>query len=450
MSATSRAPNTRLRALISEARWTGQGLARAVNAAGSELGLDLTYDRTTVSHWLSGSRPPATVARLAAEVLSRRLARVVTVQDTCLGPPGLRTAVPAAPDARETYEGAAELVDLCAADADPSRRAALRDLVYSVAALRAAGGQLRATANAILDDRRARGSQRAQAVRTMTGLFSTADGLFGGGHIRPALTAYLSGDVAHWLRRPGPPEAQRELTAAVAELGYLAAFVCFDSGLHGLAQRYYLASLGLAGQAQDPALRATILRGMSVQAYSLRHVREALQLAEAADSYSSSLPPARAASLAGQLAVASAANGLHREASAHLRRAEGLLDDRDSADGPVGAYHRSALCYQASEVLAAGGDRRGAIGVLSSSIRQRPDGERRSRAITVARLAHLQLDVGHLEAACGTVGLLCEDYPYLHSARTADSLDALRMRLRPFSRNPEARATLARISALRE
>jgi hypothetical protein len=100
--------------------------------------------------------------------------------------------------------------------------------------------------------------------------------------------------------------------------------------------------------------------------------------------------------------------------------------------------------------LAAAGDRRAAIDVLSSSIRQRPGGERRSRAVTMARLAHLQLDVGHLEAACATVGKLCEDVPYLHSARTADSLDALRMRLRPFSRNQDARAALVRISILRE
>jgi hypothetical protein len=70
--------------------------------------------------------------------------------------------------------------------------------------------------------------------------------------------------------------------------------------------------------------------------------------------------------------------------------------------------------------------------------------------VTVARLAHLQLDVGHLEAACATVDLLCTDYPYLHTARVADSLDALRSRLRPFSRNAEARATLGRISTLGE
>lgn len=444
--ANFRTPNARLRELIGEARWTGQGLARAVNAAGGELGLTLTYDRTAVSHWLSGSRPPATVARLAAEALSRRLGRVVTVQDTGLGPPGLRSTAPA-DDGPRSDDGTTRLLELCAADADPSRRAALRDLVYSVAELRAASLPADVVAH---QEKRAHRSQRAHAVRTMTGFFSLADNLFGGSHIRPALTAYLSGDVAHWLRDLGASGLRREFGAAVAELAYLAAFVCFDSGLHGLAQRYYLASLSLARHTGDTPLQATILRGMSVQAHSLRHVGEALQLAEAADAHGRHLPSARAAAVAGQLAVASAANGLHREAAAQLRRAEHLLERYGAADEPTGAYHRSSLDHQTAVVLAAGGDRGAAIGMLAASIRQRPDGERRSRAVTVARLAHLQLDVGHLEAACATVDLLCTDYPYLHTARVADSLDALRSRLRPFSRNADARATLGRISTLGE
>ena len=481
MPATSRAPNTRLRALITESRWTGQGLARAVNAAGTELGLDLTYDRTTVSHWLSGSRPPVTVARLAAEALSRRLGRVISVPDTGLGPPGPHPPPPASAFAAPSTmfvadrsgghaaldESVAHLVDLCVADADPDapgraarprlqpeRAARSRRNAAHHAAARYAGlrpwAPRRRRCRACRCAPCARAAACAGGADHATGLFSTADSLFGGGHIRPALTAYLSGDVANWLREPGPPDARRELTAATAELGYLAAFVCFDCGLHGLAQRYYLASLGLAEQSGDAALRATILRGMSVQAYALRHLRECLELAEAADAGGRELPTGRAAALAGQLAVASAANGLHREAAVHLRRAERLLDGGGSAEEPDGAYHRSALCHQASEVLAAAGDRRAAIDVLGSSIRQRPGGERRSRAVTVARLAHLQLDVGHLEAACASVRQLCEDVPYLHSARTADSLDALRMRLRPFARNQDARAALARISALRE
>jgi tetratricopeptide (TPR) repeat protein len=439
-----RAPNPRLRALIAEARWTGQGLARAVNGAGAELGLALTYDRTAVSHWLSGSRPPATVARLVAEAFSRRLGRVVSVQDTGLGPPGLRAAAPA-DGGSGIDDGAARLLDLCAAEADPSRRAALRDLVYSVAALHPA---TTSTGGDVPEQRRAGGSRQADAVRTMAGFFSQADKLFGGGHIRPALTGYLSGDVARWLRDLGASGDGHELGAAVAELGHLAALACFDSGLNGLAQRYHLASLSLARYSGDTALQATILRGMSVQADSLRHAREALALAEAADARGGHLPSRRAAALAGQLAVAYAANGLLREASAQLRRASELLEKHGSADESIDAYHHSALEHHTAVVLAAGGNRRAAIAALTSSIRQRPDGERRARALTIARLAHLQLDVGHLEAACASIDLLCADSPYLHSVRVADALDALRMRLRPFSRNPEARTTLARISAL--
>jgi tetratricopeptide (TPR) repeat protein len=449
VSAASRQPNDRLRSLIKEARWTGQGLARAVNRAGAELGLELTYDRTSVAHWLSGSRPPAAVARLVAEALTRRLGRAVTVADTGLGPPGLRAAAATLAGPYSAGDGVAQLADLSAAEGDPTRRAALRDLVYSVAALRSVDGSWPKASTSSGDGWASRGSPRAQAVRTMTGLFSTADRLFGGGHVRPALTAYLAGDAAHWLREPGSSAARRELAAAVAELGYLAAFVSFDCGLHGLAQRYYLASLDLAESSGDEVLRATILRGMSVQAYTLRHTREALQLAEVAHAHHG-LPPGRAAAVAGQLAVASAANGLHRDAAKHLRRAEALLEAEDPGDPPVGAYHLASFYHQTAEVLAAAGDTPGAIEALSAAIRQRPAGERRSRAITVARLAELQLDLGHLEAACASISSLCDDHPYLHSAREADLLDGLSGRLRSYARNSEARTLLARIRTLGE
>lgn len=440
----AREPNTRLRELIAEARWTGQGLARAVDAAGGEIGLSLTYDRTAVAHWLGGSRPPARVASLVAEVFSRRLGRVVTVRDTGLGAPGV--GIPWQPDPHSDH--VTELVELCSADADPSHRGALRELVYNVAAVKRA---TEISASPFIAGDPA-DSHRAQAVRTMVRLFSTADGLFGGGHIRHALTAYLAGDAVRWLRGSRREDAGRGLTAAVGELSYLAAFVCFDSCLQGLAQRYYVASLGLAAEAGDAALQSTVLRGMSVQAYGLRHHRDAYQLAEAAVDIGGRgvpLAPARAAGLAGQLAVAAAADGRRRAAAAHLLRAEDLLRASEPSDEPVGAYHISALCYHEAEVRAAAGDARGAIDVLSSSIRQRPGAERRSRLVTVARLAQLQLDVGHLDAACATIDVLRKDYPYLHSPRVEGMLDSLRTRLLPYSRSREVRAALDGIRTLR-
>lgn len=90
-----REPNGRLRTLLNDARWSGQDFARAVNGVAAETGLTLRYDRTSVSHWLSGTRPSAHVVALAAEALSRRTGRRISPADTGLaraapGPGGSR------------------------------------------------------------------------------------------------------------------------------------------------------------------------------------------------------------------------------------------------------------------------------------------------------------------------------------------------------------------------
>src|SRR5437868_8378711 len=74
---TRRPPDDQLRSLLAEASWTGQELARAVNALGAETGMILTYDRTSVAHWLRGTRPRPPVPALISEVFTRRLGRIV-------------------------------------------------------------------------------------------------------------------------------------------------------------------------------------------------------------------------------------------------------------------------------------------------------------------------------------------------------------------------------------
>jgi tetratricopeptide (TPR) repeat protein len=290
---------------------------------------------------------------------------------------------------------------------------------------------------------------QVEAVEALGAMFAAADSSFGGGHARTALTAYMSDGPARWLRAPAAPQTHRRLLGATAQLCSLAAFMCFDSQLHGLAQRYYETALRLATQAQDRPLHAVVLRAMSVQAYSLGHSRECLRLAEAA-AQSGAVPEAKAAALAGQLAVAAAADGSRRAALKHLAKAERHLERADDADGAPGSYHRAALLHQQAEVRAIGGDRVGAVAAMTQSIACRPADERRSRAVTHARLAEFQLDIGHVEAACATAARVCEDYPYLSSARTRSALLNLRARLRPHQGIAAALGLIERISVLTE
>ena len=62
-SAPPRTPNRQLAALIAEAGFSHAGLARRVDQLGLEHGLDLRYDKTSVTRWLRGQRPRGGVTR---------------------------------------------------------------------------------------------------------------------------------------------------------------------------------------------------------------------------------------------------------------------------------------------------------------------------------------------------------------------------------------------------
>lgn len=78
---TQRSPNRRLAALIAEAGFSNAGLARRVDQLGIEHGLDLRYDKTSVTRWLRGQQPRGTTPALIAEVFTRRLGRRLSAQD---------------------------------------------------------------------------------------------------------------------------------------------------------------------------------------------------------------------------------------------------------------------------------------------------------------------------------------------------------------------------------
>ncbi|MFD5426404.1 regulator [Streptomyces sp. NPDC127084] len=76
-----RTPNRQLAALIEEAGFSNAGLARRVDQLGLEHGLDLRYDKTSVTRWLRGQQPRGTTPALIAEVFTRRLGRRLSAQD---------------------------------------------------------------------------------------------------------------------------------------------------------------------------------------------------------------------------------------------------------------------------------------------------------------------------------------------------------------------------------
>jgi tetratricopeptide (TPR) repeat protein len=464
-----RQPNLRLRDALIEAQWTGPQLAKAVNRAGAESGIALSYDRTAVAHWLAGVQPRLPVPGLLAEVFSRRLGRPVAPANLGLTPApagGSRVPARAAGSRRAPREGLAEdqpgpwdndpARDLGAL-ADPNIRAQdARQPAYSLAALAAPSwrrGGVPSLQTIRLDDRGDEKGARVTVADVTTAeqlarLLSAGDATFGGGYVRQAAAAYLAADLAPKLHAPAHPVARRRLFTAATEITYLCAFMCFDDELQGLGQRYYRAALRLATENSDQAAYAITLRAMSVQAYSLGHYHQARQLAEAAAESVRRLEPVQQAFLYGQLAVARACDGDEAGALSSMAAAERSLDHATSAAPLIGAYHVASLAHQQAAVRSFLGDRPGAIAALTVSVRHRPVNERRSRAITLAFLAELQMRAGHLDEAVQTWHRFLDDYPYVRSRRITTALAALRGSIRPYSRNAAARALLNRATAL--
>ncbi|EST23594.1 hypothetical protein, partial [Streptomyces roseochromogenus] len=311
-----RTPNRQLAALIAEAGFSNAGLARRVDQLGLEHGLDLRYDKTSVTRWLRGQQPRGTTPALIAEVFTRRLGRRLTAQDL-----GLDACAP-------VYAGLefaatpVEAVDIVSGlwRKDSGSHAELRKIAFTPAGLvvpsrdwligkpddkvarepaarvppqgRSAPAKPQGR-QALVIPPRARGqAERApghrvtngdiNALRSVGELFRTLDDRFGGGHARQALVRYLEHECEPMLRGSYDEQTGRRLFGAAADLTRLAGWTSYDIAAHGLAQRYFVQALRLAQAAGDRAYGSYVLVTMSRQAVYLGHGREAMQLARVA------------------------------------------------------------------------------------------------------------------------------------------------------------------------
>lgn len=405
-------------------------VAETINAVGAENGRAMYYDAAAIAHWLSGTVPMAGTIPIIVETFTRLLGHDLTAPD--LGWPHIE-AVSEEPWGGDPVTWVARL----GKDDMLNRRSLLTTGLYSLAALNLPTEPHIITARS--GEPRRAGASDVERIRTMCGQFSTADDLFGGGHARAAVLAYLIHEVAPLLHGT-TGRARPELFTAASQMTYLAAFMASDAGdAAGLAQRYYIQAIRLAEEAGDPTAKATALRGLATQAVELGHPTRAVDLAEAAASTLSGGCPARArAWMAGMCADAHAANGNTRAALNALRQAEVNLDRADSVPEAqwTGAYRRASLEHQTGTALAQLADLPAAERHLSNSVRARHGGERRSRVLIASRLAGLQVRRRCPDTAAATILELREDLPLLTSGRVKNELTRLRSAWVPARTNP--------------
>lgn len=282
-------PNERLAEILRLAGLSNKALARRVQELSARRGREIRCDHTSVSRWLSGTTPREATAWLIAEVLSSETGRSFSLDDIGL------TASQSV-DARlgldyDTADGQnvgpletlwnADLQDIrTVVSVEPEAHAWSGATLQWL--LRAESGDTRHQPTYAVG--RAIGNGDVQALRATIDAFASLDDRFGGGHARKALIQYLHTDVAGMLTGRLTEASQPALFSAAAEGTLLAAWMSYDAGLHGLAQRYFIQALKLADVADNPLLGGTILDAMSHQATYLGRSADAVNLARAARS----------------------------------------------------------------------------------------------------------------------------------------------------------------------
>ena len=97
---------------------------------------------------------------------------------------------------------------------------------------------------------RSAGPSDVARIRRMGDCFQEMDDLYGGGHARTTVAAYLVQEVAPLLRGT-TGRARPDLFTAAAEMAYLD-WMSADDMRPGLAQRYYIQAIRLADEAGAP------------------------------------------------------------------------------------------------------------------------------------------------------------------------------------------------------
>ncbi|MET7916029.1 regulator [Streptomyces avermitilis] len=471
-----RTPNRQLAALIAEAGFSNAGLARRVDQLGLEHGLDLRYDKTSVTRWLRGQQPRGTTPALIAEVFTRRLGRRLTAQDL-----GLDACAPvyAGLEFAATPEEAIDIVGGLWRK-DSGSHAELRKIAFTPAGLVVPS---RDWLIGRADDRVGRGDppaarvpaqgrpavprQRSQtergpgqkvtggdisALRSVGELFRALDHAYGGGHARQALVRYLEHEAEPMLRGTYGEQTGRRLFAAAADLTRLAGWTSYDIGAHGLAQRYFVQALRLSQAAGDRAYGSYVLVTMSRQAVYLGHGREAVQLARVAQQgVGASAPPVVQALLHAVEARGHGVLGEVRACTASLVRAERSLEAaRPGDDVPYWArfFDEAQLADEFAHCHRDLQQFRAAAQHAERSLQLRAPGYARSRLFCRVVLATARLGLGELDQACLLGAEAAAQAAEMRSVRAIEYVRDFERRLEPYRDAAPVRGYRDRVAAL--
>jgi hypothetical protein len=294
------------------------------------------------------------------------------------------------------------------------------------------------------------GPDQVNAIRDTFSQFQEMDVIGGGGDdVRRLVAAYLTEHVMPIVREPQSPGIQEALYEVASEQTYLAGWMAFDSGRHGLAQRYLIQSLRLAQASGNRVLGAHILAGMSDQATQLGHPSEGLSLAQAGRH-----------GLRGLTAPAALTDLLVLEARAHA-----VMGDAMSTVHAIDAAERSydQIAPQNEAEWARFIDEGYVTGEIANSLRDirdsgnadrfatqsvaacRLQNRNRRASLSYAALAASHVQRNDLEAAADAATHALDMANGVPSIRCTMALDGIRGRLAPHTANAAVGSFMAQL-----
>ena len=430
-----RTSNQDLKALISEAGLTYEGLAHAVRVVARENGDERLTNKSAVSHWTHGIHPSEPTAGYLAEALSRRVGRRITRLDLGLAPGN---------------EGEDDTIGLTMNDpvetltalgeADVKRRQFLTASAYSVAAaalplgiITEAAARSRSVATGAVT-----GHADVAAVRDLVTVFMTMDERYGGQHGRSAFGQYLVTDVAALCRaRHSSEQVRSEAFSVASAAAHLAGWKAYDSGEQGLAQRYFLQSLALARESNVPGQDGFVMRTMSQQGMKLQRPELCLATIESGWSQAKGRVPASVEALFGVThAHALAKTGQRHAALTGISRAQAALAADDGAEIPFWALAwgppAATVHSRIAKTHLALGDRQNAGREYAAAAANRPVTYARIVALDLVAQAEQQAQQGNVEQACATWSKALDHMDGVRSARTHKAVQNIRRDLARF------------------
>jgi hypothetical protein len=271
---------------------------------------------------------------------------------------------------------------------------------------------------------------------------------YGGGHARSALVQYLRTELLRLLRAGGTTSVRQALYSAASESTQLAAWMAYDAGLHGLAQRHFIQAPGLADAADDRLLAASIVDAMSHQASFLGRYREAANMARAAGLGTKSVDvPILTAHFHAMEARALARLGDATGCDRAMGSAVEHFERHTPGEGPawIGYFDSAELGHCHRDL----GRPDKAIAHATDALDNASGDYARSDFFVAMVLADAHLDRGDVNEGCRVAGKALAAGETMESACWRLYVDEFKQRLRKHKASPDVRTFVATVRASR-